>query len=200
MKTILITAFEPFAGRSLNASERALQALPDTLGDVQLHKRLLPVETGRASEAIAQAIDEVNPDAVVCMGEALRDALCVEQIGYNERRYTIPDNAGNTFDGDPIDPDGPSDHCATLPTEAMVAAIRAAGVPVRLSDDAGRYLCNEVLFSTLHHLAKRGLDTPAGFIHVPLLPEVAEEDKPSLPTKETAKGVLAALEALAARL
>ncbi len=197
MKTILITAFEPFGGRALNASERALAALPDSLaGDVRLQKRLLPVEAGRASEAITSTIDEVGPDAVVCMGEATRDALCVEQIGFNERRYTAPDNAGNVFDGGPIDPAGPPDYRVTLPTSAMVAAMQAAGVPARLSEDAGRFLCNEVLFSALHHLATRGRPIPAGFIHVPRLPEAVEEGEPSLPTEETVRGILAALGAL----
>jgi pyroglutamyl-peptidase len=198
MKMILITAFEPFGGRALNASEIALQALPDSLEGVRLYKKLLPVETGRASEAIIQAIDDVQPDAVVCLGEAMRDALCVEQIGYNERRYTIPDNAGNTFDGDPIELDGPPDYRATLPTEAMVAAMQAAGVPASLSEDAGRYLCNEVLFSALHHLAKSEHTIPAGFIHVPRLPEAVQEEEPSLPTEETTRGILAALEVLTA--
>ena len=197
MKTILVTAFEPFGGRARNASEAALRALPRRLAaGFRLHKRLLPVEAGRASEAIAQAIDEIVPDAVVCLGEAARDALCVEQVAYNERRYPIPDNAGRTFDGSPIDPDAPPLYRATLPVEAMVILMQATGVPARLSDDAGRYLCNEALFSALNHLTKRGMAIPAGFIHVPLLPETAKEDQPSLPTKETVRGVLAALMAL----
>jgi len=197
MKTILVTAFEPFGGRARNASEAALRALPGRpAAGVRLHKRMLPVEAGRASEVLAQTIDELVPDAIVCLGEAARDGLCVEQVGYNERRYPIPDNAGRTFDGDPIDPDAPPSYRATLPAEEMVASMQASNIPARLSDDAGRYLCNEVLFSALNHLAKRGIAIPAGFIHVPLLPEMAKEGQPSLPTKETVRGILAALVAL----
>lgn len=197
---LLLTAFEPFGGRSKNASAEALARLeaswpyPDRL---ELRTRLLPVETERAAQMLIAAMGEVQPDVVLSLGEAKREALSIETTGYNERTFAIPDNAGNSFDGEPILPDAPEAHSSTLPNDAMLAAIEAAGVPACLSNDPGRYLCNEVLFCGLHCAAVTHPPTRLGFIHVPLLPEEASgDDVPSMPTETVVKGLLAALEVL----
>jgi pyroglutamyl-peptidase len=195
--SVLVTAFEPFGGRTLNASDEALARLlaqPDRLPGLTLIGRRLPVEAGRASEAVIRAIDEAQPAALVCLGEAKRDALCLERVGYNERHFNIPDNAGNLIEGQAILPGGPERYLATLPLEAMLRAVQATGTPVRFSENPGRYLCNEALYSALHHLAQSGRALPAGLIHVPLLPEtINNPEDPCLPVEKTIRGLVAAL-------
>ena len=57
-----------------------------------------------------------------------------------------------------------------ISSRALPAAqqrIIAAEIPVSLSLSAGTYVCNEVLYTLLHHISVRGLPVSAGFIHVP---------------------------------
>jgi len=194
---ILLTAFEPFGGRTRNASAEALAVLmqqSDVLKDLSLEARLLPVETGRASDELRRALDESQPDILLALGEAQREAICLEQLGVNQRRYTIPDNAGNLIEDEPVDPTGPPTYTTTLPLEVMLAAMQATGVPVRLSDDAGRYLCNEVLYTALHYARHHRRPERVGFIHLPHLPFAAVgDDYPSLSTEEVVPALQAAL-------
>jgi pyroglutamyl-peptidase len=199
-KRILITAFEPFDGRTKNASAEAVKALmQETIpANIEITVCLLPVETITAPEQVLRAINDRQPDYVVSLGEAKRDSVCIETVAYNERKFTIPDNAGFLLDGK-IVPDAATSYVATLPVEAMLHAIARTGVQVRLSDDAGRYLCNEVMYSVLHDLTHRDqAPVPAGFIHVPHLPEVAlDPDYPSMPTEQVVRALLAVLDVLA---
>ena len=201
-KTTLLTAFEPFGGRDRNASAEALVQLVElpagTFYPLLLVAQHLPVETGRAAQLICRAIDQIYPDYVICLGEAKRDAICLERVGYNELCFTIPDNVGKMVQEQPVVPDAPLTYPATLPLEIMLPAMQKTGAPVRISDDPGRYLCNEVLFSTLHHIIQHNLSIQAGFIHVPRLPEAATEpDHPCLPTAETVRALTAGLLSLA---
>lgn len=200
-KTALITAFEPFGGRAQNAAQEALRRLGEQFDEafpLEVQTRLLPVEADAAAEQLCTAIDEVQPAYVVCLGEAKRGEICLEQIGYNERCYPIPDNAGRQFDGEPVRAGGPASYTSTLPLDAMLEAMQAADVPVRLSDDAGRYLCNEALYTCLDHIARQGLPARAGFIHIPLLGDNNRPDDPSLPTEDVVRAIVAGLMALAA--
>ncbi len=176
--------------------------LPDAaaspLPGLSLVTCIIPVETGRASQMIREALDEVCPDDLVCLGEAGRPSICLEQVGYNERRFVIPDNAGNMVEGQPVQPGAPPAYGSTLPLARMLEAMQATGVSTRLSDDPGRYLCNEVLFSALHYIAEQRLSTRAGFVHVPHLPaEATEPEYPCLETAEVVRALRAGLLALA---
>lgn len=146
------------------------------------------------------AIDEVQPDIVLCLGEAKRPEICLEQVGWNERRFTQPDNAGNQFDGTPIREGGPESYRTTLPLDAMLSAMQAEIPATRFSDDAGRYLCNEALYTCLDHIARHHLDVTAGFIHVPLLPEGADDPDDAgctMPTGDIVRALAAGLKVLA---
>ncbi len=131
-RLLLLTAFEPFGGRAKNASQEALKRLMTKAADfpgLRLTVRFLPVETGAAAQAICRALDEVRPDILLSLGEAKRDAISLEQVGYNERRYTIPDNAGNLLDGAPVVPGGPPAYRSTLPLEGSLPLCRPPKSP-----------------------------------------------------------------------
>lgn len=197
---VLLTAFEPFDGRAKNASAEALTALireREALPGLVLEARLLPVQTERAAEELCRVLEAVRPTALVSLGEARRDAICLEQQAINQRHFTRPDNAGNLIEDQPVNPDGPPVYPATLPLERMLSAIQAVGVPVRLSDDAGRYLCNEVFYTARHYAEQHGAPEQVGFIHVPHLPSAAtDEDYPTLPASEVVRSLRAALSVL----
>jgi pyroglutamyl-peptidase len=198
-KRILITAFEPFDGRTKNASAEAAAALikEETPANIEIVICLLPVETGTASKLIQIAMDEHQPDYVISLGEAKRDAICIEMTAYNERSFTIPDNTGLLLKSSPVLKDGPASYSATLPVEAMLYGIEQAGIAARLSYDAGRYLCNEVMYSALHAAQERDRLVSVGFIHVPHLPEAAADTAyPAMPTQEVVRALLAVLTVL----
>lgn len=60
MKTLLITAFEPFGGESENPSALALELLPETIGGIRLEKRLLEVTFLGAKDAVCRYVDEIK--------------------------------------------------------------------------------------------------------------------------------------------
>lgn len=198
MRRVLLTGFEPFGGRALNPSWEVARSLDGAeIGGAAVAAVRLPVVWGRAIEELAGQIAGVSPDAVVCLGESGRAEICPERVAVNVSDSESADNAGCVLDGEPIAADGPAAYFSTLPVKEIVSAVRAAGVPARLSDTAGTYLCNHVMYGLLHRLATRGRRIPAGFIHVPRLPEqvaAAGGGGPSMALGTQVQGIAAALE------
>jgi len=188
-KRILITGFEPFGGQTINPSWEAVQRLPEQIGNYQLEKMLIPVEYGGAAQQVLDAAQLFHPDVIVCIGQAGgRSAVTPEVIGINLRESKIPDNAGILAQGQPILPDGPAAYFSTLPVRDMVRAINNRDMPGALSYSAGAYVCNDVLYTLLHHFR----DTPVriGFIHVPYLPQ---QGQPNLTLEQIVSALEAAL-------
>ena len=198
MKRLLITGFAPFGGDRINPSWQAVSALPETVGGWELVKRELPVTFRGAPEALFAAVDEAEPDAVLMVGlAASRGAVTPERQGVNEMVARIPDNEGNQPQNEPVVPGGPEILFSTLPVEDMTEAIQTAGVPARLSDSAGRFVCNALLYSVLYRLEQADDPVPAAFIHVPATPELAEgKDWPTLTLDEIVTALTAAIEAI----
>ena len=196
MKRLLITGFAPFGGDKVNPSWQAVQALPDRVGDWELVKQELPVTFRGAPEALFAAVDEAEPDAVLMVGlAASRGAVTPERQGVNEMVARIPDNEGNQPQNEPVVPGGPEILFSTLPVEDMTEAIQTAGVPARLSDSAGRFVCNALLYSALYHLEQTDDPIPAAFIHVPATPEMGL-DVPTLSLEQIVLALQAAIEAI----
>lgn len=165
---VLVTGFEPFGDDSENASAAAVRRLAqsaDALPEaVEIVVGELPVEFGRAVEVLHGLIERHSPDAVVAVGEAGgRSVVTPERCARNERRGRIADNAGHQPGGEPILPGGPETRWAGVDLGAVLKAIVGVGVPARVSDDAGRFVCNEVAY------AVNALAVPGVFIHVPAL-------------------------------
>lgn len=189
MKTLLITGFDPFDGRSVNPSWAAVERLPDRIRDFELCKLMIPTVYGVAAQTVVQTALQIGADAIICVGLAGgRDAVTPERIAVNIRDARIADNAGIRYSGEKVCQDGPAAYFSTLPVEKMAQAIRDAGVPAAVSNTAGTYVCNDVLYTVLHRT-----NIPACFIHVPLLPGQGE---PNLPLETTVAALTAAIEAL----
>lgn len=195
---ILITAFEPFQQESINATMEALALLPDSASGHTLIKRILPVEFGTAIDRIKALVDELSPDAVICMGQATgRSDVTPERVAINVSDARIPDNAGNQPKDAPIRADGPTAYFSTLPVREMIAAMKEAGVPASLSNTAGTFVCNNLMYGLLDHLSVTGRHIPAGFIHIPATPaQAVERPSPSLAPETVATGILAAISVL----
>ena len=191
MKKLLITGFDPFGGETINPAWEAVKLLPETIGEYALTRLEIPTVFGKASETVLEAARRLNPDRILCIGQAGgRKAVTPEMIGVNLRHGRIADNAGNQPQDEPIVPHGPAAYFATVPVRAMAQAIEDAGLPASVSYSAGVYVCNDTLYSLLHHYA--GTSVQVGFIHVPFLPQQAPEGVPSMPLEDIVRALEAA--------
>lgn len=190
-KRLLITGFDPFGGQALNPSWSAVEQLPDTIGDYILYKLPIPTVFGEASGKVLEMAAKIQPHMILCIGLAGgRKAVTPERIAVNIRDARIPDNAGIQPIDEPIVPGAPAAYFSTVPIKAMVAAIQSRGLPGEVSNSAGTFVCNDVLYTLLHHYA--GTDVKAGFLHVPYLPQ---QGTPSLTLEQITAALEAAIEA-----
>ena len=192
MKRLLITGFEPFGGEKINPSWEAVRHLPDIIGEYELCKLNIPTIYGEAAGLVLDKAREIGADVIISVGQAGgRDAVTPERIAVNIRDGRIPDNAGVLYRGERVVQDGPAAYFSTLPVETMSQAIRDARIPASVSNTAGCYVCNDVLYTLLHMY--HGTQVRVGFIHVPWLPE---QGTPSLPLETTVKALIAAIKVL----
>lgn len=196
MSTVLLTAFEPFDGQVVNASleaARRVEAAWD--GPGALVVRVLPVSFRRARQELRAAVAELEPDVVVCTGEAGgRAAVGIERVAVNVIDARIPDADGSAPVDVPVIAGAPAAFFSTLPVKACWAAARAAGAPAEVSGSAGTYVCNATFYALQHLLHGRGA-ARSGFVHVPRLPEQVAAGEPSLAADVAARGLLAAVRA-----
>lgn len=176
---MLLSSFEPFGGLTYNpssdvaevVSHRAASGLLATQrehGQVVVDTVMLPVEFDTAGQLLIAAVEKHQPDVVVCLGLAAgTETVRLERVGLNLRDARIPDNAGAQPLGEAIVEDGSNAYFSTLRAKAAHQRIAAAGIPVSLSLSAGTYVCNDVLYTLLHHVDTEQLPTAAGFVHVP---------------------------------
>lgn len=191
MKKLLITGFDPFGGASINPSWEAVKRLPDAVGEYELYKLQIPTVFGIAAQKVMDKAAEIKPDLILCIGQAGgRAAVTPERIAVNIRDARIPDNAGNQPQGESVEPNGPAAYFSTVPVKEMVKNICALQFPAAVSNSAGAFVCNDTLYTLLHHF--NGSNTQVGFIHIPYLPQ---QGAPSLPLEDTVKALIAAINA-----
>ena len=196
---ILVTGFEPFGGEPRNPSAEVVECLPERIFDLEIIKLILPVVRGKASTAIQNAVEKFCPDAVLSIGQAGgRAGISVERVAVNLDDYRIPDNEGNQPVEEPVVFGGPDGYFCTVPVKQMVSAIQAAGIPAQQSLSAGTFVCNHVMYATLHFLAQKHPNVKFGFIHIPYLPEQAADKQgvPSMSLEVAVKAVEAVLAAV----
>jgi pyroglutamyl-peptidase len=150
---IVVTGFEPWGPNAENPTLEILdllKAADDVEGDLTLLR--LPVDSSKIAGITAKILDEVQPDLWISLGLAAGLAVvAVERIAAN----------------------GPAAHMTTLPVELIVSHLRESGIPAKISNSASTYLCNQMMYTVLHLIAKKGMETRAGFIHVPAHPRLA---------------------------
>ena len=198
---ILVTAFEPFGGDSVNSSLTAMEALPPEIPvngeQITVYKAVLPVEFGRCGVALEAALAETVPDGVISLGMAAgRGTITPEIFAVNARYARSPDNGGQTYPTLSFCRyEGPAAYRTTLPAEEIAARLNSSGIPASLSFTAGTYVCND-LFYHLMSVAS----VPAGFIHVPQAAEEAPEGRAAMSQEQISRGILLAVTELAQML
>jgi pyroglutamyl-peptidase len=199
-RVVLVTGFEPFGGESVNPSWEICERLAREIAGARIETCLVPCAFHSAIDVAADAIERHRPQVVICLGQAGgRNAIGVERVAINVDDARIADNAGAQPIDERIAPDGPDAHFATVPVKAMAAAIRSAGIPAEVSNTAGTFVCNHLMYGVLHFIAARRPGVRAGFIHVPYAEEQVL-DKPATASMAVASMVRAVEAAVAAAL
>lgn len=196
---ILLTAFEPFGGDSINPALEALKLVKDEICGAQIIKCRVPVVRCRSVETVRAVMEAERPDAVLCIGQAGgRSGLTPERVAVNVDDYRIPDNEGNQPIDEQVFPDGENAYFAGIPIKAMVRKIQESGVPAYVSNTAGTYVCNHLMYGVLYHIAKSFPGMRGGFIHVPFIREQVTErhGTPYLPLADIVTGIEAAVAAI----
>ncbi|MGB7976776.1 MAG: pyroglutamyl-peptidase I [Roseiarcus sp.] len=172
-RTILVTGFEPFGGETVNASWEAAQKLEGWRhGDAVAVTRLLPCAYDASVKKLVEAIETLRPDAILMTGQAARRAVvCVERFAHNLDDATAPDNDGALRRGLRISRAAPEWLEARMPVRTIARAIKEAGIPARVSRDAGGFVCNHLYFGALQYLGDKRSVIPAVFVHLPVTPE-----------------------------
>ena len=169
---ILITAFDPFGGEAINPALEAVKLMKDEIQGAKIIKLVVPTVFIKSIDKTIEAIKNVNPDVVLCIGQAGgRFDITPERVAINIDDARIPDNEGNQPIDTKIYDDGESAYFSTLPVKAIVKEIKGGGIPSSLSNTAGTFVCNHLMYGVLYYLSKNERDIRAGFIHLPFIPE-----------------------------
>ena len=196
---LLLTAFSPFGGEKINPSLEAVKLVKDKILETDIIKLEVPTVFGKSIKIVADAIEKERPDYVLCIGQAGgRYGITPERVAINIDDARIPDNEGNQPIDIPIFADGEPAYFSNLPVKSIVEEIRKEGLPASLSNSAGTYVCNHLMYGVLYTLSKKYKGVKGGFIHVPFIPEqtVDKSDKPSMSLPDIVRGLEAAIRAV----
>ncbi len=182
MKKLLLTGFEPFLEFPFNPSEVIAKELDGKIiGEYQVVGKVLPVEFSRSASVLLDVFYQENPDVVISLGLAGgRDRITPERVAINCNDGP-KDNTGMIMVDQPIEETGNTAYFSGLPIRKMVDKLVANNYPAEISNSAGTYLCNNVMYKMLHEIEKNALNVKAGFIHIPASHELAVK-KHNLPS------------------
>ena len=197
-QTVLLTGFEPFGGERINPSAEIVRALDgEIVNGHRIVTAILPVAFASTLPMLEALLETHRPALVLATGQAGgRSELSIERVAANLIDARIADIDGAQPIDEPVVADAPAAYFSTLPVKAMLARLRALGIPAALSQSAGSYVCNQAFFALAHLVATRYRSTRAGFMHVPWLPEQAarQHGQPSMALETMIEGVRAAIE------
>lgn len=196
---ILVTGFDPFGGEKVNPALEAVKSLPSEIHGAEIHWVEIPTVFYRSAEVLEAEIVRFQPDAVLCIGQAGgRASLTPERVAINQDDARIPDNQGNQPIDTPIRLDGEAAYFSTLPIKAMVQAIKEEGLPATVSNTAGTFVCNHLMYQALYLADKKFPHMRAGFMHIPYMTEqvINKPNTASMNLTDIVRGIEAAIGAI----
>ena len=178
---VLITGFDSFGNETINPSNLAVNSLPDSIGDIIIKKVTIPTIFKKSSEVLEKYIAEFSPNIVICVGQAGgRSKITPERIAINIDDARIPDNIGNSPIDETIRKDGENAYFSTLPIKAIVDELNKNNIPSAISNTAGTFVCNHIMYESLYLTSTKYPNIKAGFIHIPYIEEQVL-NKPNMP-------------------
>lgn len=189
---VLITGFDPFGGESINPALEAVKALPDTICGAEIIKLEIPTVFRKSLEKIEENIIKHNPDIVISVGQAGgRFGVTPERVAINIDDARIEDNEKNQPLDITIFEDGENAYFTNLPIKAMVKEMTDNGIPASVSNTAGTFVCNHVMYGIMYMIDKKYPNIKGGFIHVPYIPAqvTTKPNMPSMSATDITKGL-----------
>ncbi len=171
-KRVVLTGYEPWSHASENPTLALLdKARERNFADIELITLRVPVESERLGPLVDEALEAHKPDIWISLGLFPGSSvIAVERTAANVKDFPVPDNVEVQPVDEPVYPDGPFAYQSTLPIKAMVAAMNERAIPAKVSNTASTYLCNQIMYTALHLVQEKRLETRAGFVHVPCTP------------------------------
>ncbi|MFD1173667.1 pyroglutamyl-peptidase I [Oceanobacillus picturae] len=198
MKKLLLTGFEPFLEFPINPTTSIAQSLNgEQYKGYEIIGEVLTVDFRKSGKQLVELIEQHKPDAIISLGLAAgRNCITPERIAINCNDGPV-DNEGHKPDGEAIFEDGADGYFSTLPIKKIVERLKEEKLPAKISNTAGAYLCNNVMYHGLHYAKQHGLTIPSGFIHIPASHALAvEKNMPSWSEEDLVKGIKIAIETL----
>ena len=196
---VLVTGFDPFGGEKLNPALEAIKSLPAEIQGAEVRWLEVPTVFYKSAKILEEEIRIYQPDIVLCIGQAGgRKGLTPERVAINQDDARIPDNEGNQPIDLPIRQDGAPAYFSSLPIKAMVQAIKKEGLPASVSNTAGTFVCNHLMYQVLYLVEKEFPTIKAGFMHIPYMMEqvVNRPTTPAMSLVDIRRGIEAAIGAI----
>ena len=196
---ILVTGFDPFGGEKVNPALEAVKLLPKEIHGAEVHWAEIPTVFYQSAEILEAEIVRYQPDVVLCVGQAGgRASLTPERVAINQDDARIPDNQGNQPIDEPIRMDGDAAYFSSLPIKAMVKSIKSEGLPATVSNTAGTFVCNHLMYQALYLADKKFPHMRAGFMHIPYMTEqvLNKPNTASMCLTDIVRGIEAAIRAI----
>jgi len=173
--TILLTGYEPFLDFKRNPSLEACKLLEGMeYNGYEVAVEELPMRYKEIPDIIRRLVDKHKPAAVIATGVSSKAPdICVERVAINMGSADGGPNFGFDSLDQVLNPDGPAAYWSSLPVRDIVEAIKSKSIPARISNSAGTQGCNLVFYHLMDYIAEKLMRIPAGFIHIPRLPENA---------------------------
>lgn len=169
MKKLLLSGFGPFHTHKSNSTFEVTNLLDGTIiGPFEVTGVILPVVFEEVFPTLKESIEENSPDVIVLTGMAWgRDELSLERIAINLIDSERKDNNGVQYTEKKISESGENAFFSTLPLQKIKSTLDQLDIKVGLSNTAGTYVCNQIMYQCLEYLKSEDQKIPAGFIHLP---------------------------------
>ncbi len=173
MPTLLLTGFGPFPGAPFNPTERLVKQLArlrrPALADVTIVPHIFDTSYQAVDRELPRLMAQHKPDALLMFGLAARTKHLRIETRARNALALLPDVSGKVLRRSAIAQGMPVLLAMPTPARRLLAAALNAHVPVALSCDAGRYLCNYLCWRAAEAASEAGGPRLAAFVHVPLV-------------------------------
>lgn len=189
---VLLTGFDAFGGEKVNPALEAVNGVSEKIGTIEICKVTLPTIFRKSLETLWEEAVKHKPDVILSIGQAGgRYEISLERVAINVDDARIKDNAGNQPIDVAIFQDGRNAYFSNLPIKAMMKEIREIGIPASISNTAGTFVCNHVMYGVLYWIEKFSIAKRGGFIHIPYLPEqvIGKSNVPSMDKQMVIAGI-----------
>jgi len=166
--------------------------LPDKIDGVKIIKQELPTVYGKSFDILLPILEQERPDAVISVGQAGgRASISIERVAININDSIMADNDGTIHTDQQIVTNSPAAYFSTLPVKDIIRDLHQTGIPAAISNTAGTFVCDHIMYTTLHYAAINNPDMKVGFVHVPYLPSqtLAKPATPSMSIENMVDGL-----------